>query len=143
VKARRSDPPGESLQLSCSRLLAVDAAGEGAHYRFIGWMPRRYRTWAYVAASEREWAVLIVPEWHPRRPVRLPRRQLPVGAVVPGGWMTADADLSAPYPARLSLAPSAACEDPGRVLCAAPEWLPGDSGVCEDSVSPRPVRPAA
>ena len=64
--------------------------------------------------------MLILPEWHPARPVRVPERMLPFAVRMPGGWMRAVADLSAPYPARLALGLICPCEDPGQAVCPPP-----------------------
>lgn len=129
VRGQRTDGTGETLSASARRLLALSEDGNGEHYSFLGWTPRRYQTWAYTAGRDREMAqvVLILPEWHPAHPVRIPERMLPFAVRVPGGWMRAVADLSAPYPARLALALICPCEDPGRQVCPAPECPSPDS----------------
>jgi len=53
VHERRTDGAGEPLVATSARLLAVDADGNGEHYSFIGWTPRRYRTWAYAVERDR------------------------------------------------------------------------------------------
>ena len=52
VRGRRADGAGEPLITCTGRLLAVSEDGNGKHYSFIGWSPKRYRTWAYAAAAE-------------------------------------------------------------------------------------------
>ncbi len=46
VHARRTDGAREALAVTSARLLATDTDGNGRHYSFIGWTPRRYKTWA-------------------------------------------------------------------------------------------------
>jgi hypothetical protein len=128
VHAQRTDGARESLVVTSARLLAVDKDGNGRHYSFIGWTPRRYQTWACAVQHVREQGqvVLVLPEWHPARPVRVPDRLLPFATGVLGGWMHAVADLAAPYPARLALGLIGLCEDPGRAVCPAPDWPTAD-----------------
>jgi hypothetical protein len=57
-------------------------------------------------------AVLVLPEWHPGRAVRLSQRLLPVGAREPGRWLTVTADLSQPTAGALEVAPIAATDPP-------------------------------
>ncbi len=90
--------------LAVARLLAIRADGQGRHYQFQGFSSRRYRAYAYVWALEDREAVLCVPEWHPRRPVRLPARLLPPSTGYAGAWVLASCDLSASSAARLQLA---------------------------------------
>jgi hypothetical protein len=104
------------------RLLATDEDGNGAHYSFVGWVSRSYRTWACAVARGDSEIVLILPEWHPGHPVRVAERMMPTEAIAPGGWMLAAADLSAPIPARLALTLTGPCDDPGRLVCHAPVW---------------------
>jgi len=126
VRARRMDGAGETLELTAERLLAASEDGVGEDYSFIGWMPGIYGTWACAVERDRErgQAILILPEWHPCWPVRIPERLLAIGVQPPGGWMRAVADFSAPNPARLCLGLSGACDDPGRGVCGAPRWPP-------------------
>jgi len=127
VHGKRTDGASEPMVATSARLLAVDEDGNGMHYSFIGWTPRRYRTWAYAVErdGEHDRIVLILPEWHPGYPVRVPEHMVPFSVRVPGGWMRAFADLSAPYPARLALALICSCEDPGRAVCPSPQdrWV--------------------
>jgi len=122
---KRLEPPRQKLQVSVARLLATDRNGQGRHYSFQGWLSRRYLTWAQVAAWDDEQAVLVLPEWHPARPVQIAARMLPVDARAPGRWLEVDADLSAPTPARLGLQTLAACVPPPATVCARPRWQTG------------------
>jgi hypothetical protein len=122
VHGKRTDGAHEPLIVSAGRLLAVSEDGDGEHYSFIGWTPRRYQTWACAVERDLDRVILILPEWHPTRPVRVIARLIPFALVVPGGWTRATADLSAPYPARLALVLTSPCGDPGRAICAAPAW---------------------
>ena len=125
VRGRRTDGPGEAVHVTQARLLAADERGVGEAYSFIGWFAGLYGTWACLVErpSGTDVATVVVPEWHPRWPIHIPHRALPIG-VTPGAWMLAIANLSAPYPARLGLGLSERCDDPGRDLCPAPScWI--------------------
>jgi hypothetical protein len=124
AQVRRTDGAGQPISVSTVRLLAVDEHGDGNFYRFMGWTPGRYRTWVCAAGYDREgeMLVLVLPEWHPRRPVLVLKQSLPFAVTGPGEWMIATADLSAPYPARLKLAILSPYRDPGRTVCPAPAW---------------------
>jgi len=111
----------ERIELSAERLIAVDERGNGRHYRFIAYLAgRRYRTYAWVAGIEAEHARLVLPEWHPRRPVRFPTRLLPDAARHEGAWLTCTADLGSAHGAALNLADLAVCADPGPKVCHRP-----------------------
>jgi hypothetical protein len=99
---RREDGDPKPARYAVSRLLAADAEGRGRHFAFTGWTPgRRYRTLARVMAIDGAVATLVVPEWHPGHPVRLPAGLLRgVGA---GDWVGVSADLGATAPAKLQL----------------------------------------
>ncbi|HLM85188.1 MAG TPA: hypothetical protein VK272_03260 [Solirubrobacteraceae bacterium] len=109
------------MRTTAHRLLAARADGQGLHYSFLGWAPRRYRTWAVVVAIEDAAATVVLPEWHPGRPVRLPRRLLPAQGGV-ACWLTLRADLSVPAAGQLNPSGIACSEDPGAALCRRPMW---------------------
>jgi hypothetical protein len=118
VRGRRTDGTNESLVVSAERLLAITDDGSGEHYSFLGWTSRRYSTWARIAAHDPEAGelILIVPEWHPKYPIRILERLVPFPLPELGGWIRSVADLSAAYPARLALVLVRLCDDPGRVV---------------------------
>ena len=93
-----------SVRVTLARLLAMRPDGQGLHYQFQGFAPRRYATCAYVWSVGKAEAVLCVPEWHPRRPVRLPLRLLPDDGRRPGTWLWVRSDLSASSAGRLQVA---------------------------------------
>jgi hypothetical protein len=124
VHCERLDPHRQRLCVSPARLLERSTESEGRFYSFQGYRSRRYRTWAEVADTDGMHAVLVVPEWHPARPIWLPVRMVPVEARERGCWLEATADLSAANPARLQLAPLHACEPPAQELCHRPTWKP-------------------
>jgi hypothetical protein len=109
VVARRVDGARELVGLTRSRLLATREDGQGRFFQFLGWSPRRYRTWALVVEVGDPTATLVLPEWHPTRPVSMPARLLPDGARQ-GVWLRLSADLSAPAPGRLCPASLSVCE---------------------------------
>ncbi|HET6507070.1 MAG TPA: hypothetical protein VFG42_09785 [Baekduia sp.] len=99
---RREDGDPKPARYAVSRLLAVDAEGRGRHFAFTGFAPgRRYRTLARVVAVRGAVATLIVPEWHPGHPVRLPAGLL--RGAGEGDWVDVAADLGAAAPAKLQL----------------------------------------
>lgn len=100
----RLEGAGQRVSLSTERLLAVRSDGQGRYFQFLGWRAQRYRTWAVLAGVEGPLAVLVVPEWHPVRPVRFPARLLPAGGQARGVWLSVVADLSAASPGRLNIA---------------------------------------
>ena len=118
VGCRRLDGSRERFAVSTQRLL------DQHHYVFQGYRSRQYRTWAHVVALHGDTATVVVPEWHPGRPVTIPARALPVEARWPDGCLTVTADLSAPHPARLKLAPLAACPSPPAGTCPPPDRQP-------------------
>jgi hypothetical protein len=120
----RLDYARERSTIAASRLEAAGPDGQGIEFRFLGWRPRRYTTWAVVRAATSDQLTLVLPEWHPGRPVLRPTRLLPPGATHPGEWLRLEADLSAPYPARLDLSDLKRCADPGRRCCPRPTWTP-------------------
>jgi len=113
VIARRLDGARERVTLTRARLLATREDGQGRHFQFLGWSPRRYRTWAIVLKLDDQRATLVLPEWHSARPVCLPVGALPERARRPGMWLKLSADLSAPAPGKLGVAWLAVCEHPG------------------------------
>lgn len=124
VTARRVDGARERVTIAAVRLLQARADGQGGHYQFLGWTPRRYKTWAVVLTTGSPSATLVVPEWHPARPVTFPVRLLPQSAHRPGAWLVVRADLSASTAGRLSVAAMRHCEDPGEQRCPRPTWTP-------------------
>jgi hypothetical protein len=99
---RREDGDPKPARYAVSRLLAADAEGRGRHFAFTGFTPgRRYRTLARVVAIEGAVATLIVPEWHPGHPVRLPAGLLRGAGAE--DWVDVNADLGATAPAKLQL----------------------------------------
>lgn len=115
VLVKAVDGQGVSRRLSSDRLLARREDDQGRFYSFVRWSPRRYRTWASVAAVGESEAILIIPEWHPAIPVRVSSRSLPVGAREPGDWLAVSADLSQPTAAALEVAPLEATVAPAEV----------------------------
>jgi hypothetical protein len=110
-----------TVRVTRTGLLAVRSDGQGRHYQFQGFAPRRYVTRAYVWSVDDREAVLCVPEWHPRRPVRLPARLVPADGRRAGTWLRARCDLSASSAGRLQLADlmAGAEPEPGSVLVPA------------------------
>ncbi len=100
------------------RLLAVRADGQGQHFQFLGFRVRRYRTWAVIATVAEREVELILPEWHPRRPVRLARRLVP-SAGRTGVWLRVSADLSASNPGRLNVSVAGICKEPAHLTMPA------------------------
>lgn len=136
VVVQRLDGAEERGRVTRARLLAVRDDGQGRHYAFGGCVPRRYASHATVAAIDGEEAVLVVPEWHPARPVRMPLRLLPLGSATPGAWFRVDADLGAPSAARLQLSGFTAVADPGAERVHRPRWEP------PAAAAPEQARPA-
>lgn len=137
VVVQRLDGAEERVRLKRARVLATRPEdGQGRHYAFGGCIPRRYATHAALVALDGEQAVLVVPEWHPARPVRLPLRQLPAGGADVGTWYRVTADLGAASAARLSVAGFVAVEDPGPGSAHRPAWS------ARDAPRPAPPRPS-
>jgi hypothetical protein len=109
----RLDGNREPVRVSLARLLEVREDGQGRHYQFHGFTSRRYDTWAQVCRIEDGQAVLCVPEWHPRRPVRLPVSLVPEPGRSAGVWLRLRCDLSAPTAARLEPSDLTPGYDPG------------------------------
>jgi hypothetical protein len=122
VRGRREDGAREPVRTSLARLLVARDDGQGRFYTFLAWMPRSYSTWATVVEIEGDSAVLVLPEWHPARPVRLPTRLLPQGGGGIGAWLQLRADLSVAAAGQLNLSMLAYCADPGSDRCLRPTW---------------------
>jgi hypothetical protein len=122
VWGTRLDGAREQVSVSATRLLERGEDGQGRFYSFLGYRPRRYRTWAQAAAADGARTVLVVPEWHPARPVRVPAGMLPGDARAPGSWLEVSADLSAASAARLRLVALRACAPPPTELCCRPRY---------------------
>lgn len=133
---RRLDGAGEKVRLALPRLLATRPDGQGLHYSFLGFDSRRYKTFALVMAVGESDATLVLPEWHPGRPVAFPARLLPAASRRPGAWMTCTADLSQGRAAWLNVADLASAEDPGEERCHRATYVAPDR-------TPAPERPAA
>ncbi len=116
VAMKRLDDTNDRVRISSARLLATDEDAQGKHYSFVKWSPRHYKTWAYVQAMEPSQAMLVLPEWHPRREVRLPTRLLSLTSQHEGSWVRVMADLSQPSAGALNLRVLDACEDPGALV---------------------------
>lgn len=128
VLVQRLDQTREQARITRKRLLAVrESDGQGRYYAFAGFVSRRYDTYAYLAAADGETAFLVLPEWHPARPVKIPLRQLPFGSRAVGGWYRVEADLSASSAPRLGLAGLTAAEDPGPERQHRPAWSPTEA----------------
>jgi hypothetical protein len=69
-------------------------------------------------------AILVLPEWHPGRPVSFPARLLPQDCRRGGGWLALCVDLSVPAAGQLNLSDLSGCPDPGIMRCARPVWEP-------------------
>jgi hypothetical protein len=100
------------VRLSHARLLELREDGQGRNYQFQGYSSGRYMTSAFVCSVESERAILCLPEWHPRRPVKLPARLIPDAVRVAGAWLHLRCDLSASSAARLQPADLVAAADP-------------------------------
>jgi hypothetical protein len=87
---------------SVERLLAVDSAGHGRHYRFVGWAPRKYRTHALVLSHDHPWARLLIPEWSRSLPVSVSSGSLRELEPAAGDWIACQAELAADSTARVS-----------------------------------------
>ncbi len=122
VRARRLDGAGERVRVTAKRLVARRPDGQGRYYQFIAWAPRRYQTWAVVVRADSSETILVLPEWHPARPVRLPSRLLPEGARPMQHWLSLRVDLSVSAAGQLNPAALIVCADPGIELCGRPAW---------------------
>jgi|ERR1700733_3789312 len=100
--SRVGDTSLAAVRASVPRLLQTRADGQGRHYQFHGFVPRRYSTFAYVWSISGAQAVLCLPEWHPRRPVRFPARLVPEPARWQGAWLHLTCNLAASSAARLA-----------------------------------------
>jgi hypothetical protein len=124
VRARRVDGAREPVRITLARLRQTRPDGQGQHYQFLVWTPRSYRTWATVVTITGTEATLVLPEWHPSRPVRLPTRLLPEAARFAEAWLEIKADLAAPSAGRLNVNEFRACKDPGPARCPRPDRSP-------------------
>jgi len=124
VSAVRLDQDGGTARLSRLRLLAARDDGQGLHYQFCAYRPGRYPTHAYVHSVTAAGAVLVLPDWHPRRPFPFPAALIPREAREAGQWMRCQADLGAPSAARLNLSAIKACKAPAEDVCHAPAYTP-------------------
>lgn len=98
---RRDDR--ETVRYSAMRLLETRPDGHGRYHQFCAYAGGRYPTLAYVHSIQATTAILVLPEWHPRRPVQQPLSVIPRAAREPGSWLRCQADLGAPSAARLNL----------------------------------------
>jgi hypothetical protein len=121
----RTDGGRERVRTTVHRLLATRGDGQGLNYSFLGWESRRYRTWAVIMAIDGVTATIVLPEWHPSRPLRLPVRLLPVEAGQ-GCWLTLQADLCVVAAGQLNPSGFACCEVLSTVRCYRPTWRAGD-----------------
>jgi hypothetical protein len=105
VRAERDD--GAERRLALDNLLAVDAAGNGVHYRFQGWKPRPrgYRTEIRVVNVDveagRGW--LSLPEWDAETEVEELLSALPPSLRHAGATGSCMADLASPSAAGLGI----------------------------------------
>ena len=94
-------------RLALDRLLAVDDAGVGAHYRFQGWKPRArgYRTAISVAAvdADRGRCRLVLPEWDATTEVEDLLSVLPLTMRAVGATGSCMANLASPSAGGLSI----------------------------------------
>jgi hypothetical protein len=116
----RLDGDRDPVRVTVRRLLATREDGQGDHYQFQGWVPRRYTTYARVIDVSEPIAVLCLPEWHPRRPVALFASLLPVGAKRQGAWLALRCDLSVPSAGRLQPSELRPTSDPGMEIVHRP-----------------------
>lgn len=124
VWAQFLDADEGKARVSEARLLARAPDQQGRFFAFGGYAPRRYSTWATLVdvddASGN--ALLVLPEWHPGRPLHLPRHLIPAAAL--GEWMTCRADLSVGRAAQLDVSDVKLCADPGPARCWRPTYQP-------------------
>jgi hypothetical protein len=128
VAGRRTDGEHEPVHLTALRLLATRNDGQGRHYSFLAWTPRRYRTWAVLTERNATFATLVLPEWHPGRAVRLPTRLVP-GELREGEWLMLRADLHVCGAGQLNPSHLTPCADPGPELCHRPSLVPNAAEV--------------
>jgi len=102
----------ETVRYSATRLLEVRPDGHGRHHQFCAHASGRYPTHAYVHSIHTTTAILLLPEWHPSRPIQQPLAIIPRDAREPGAWVRCQADLGAPSAARLNLAQLRPCRPP-------------------------------
>ncbi len=123
VWGRFLDQDEGKIRVSEQKLLATREDGHGLYFAFAGYMPRRYSTWAQLASIDEttNTAVLVLPEWHPSRPVAIPAHLLPVNT--PGAWLSCRADLSAGRAAYLNVADFKIIPDPGPARCHRPAYV--------------------
>jgi len=114
----------ERATIAVGLLGRVGTDGQGKDFQFFGWKARRYETWAAIVLTADTRATLVLPEWHPSRPVVFVARLLPLQARQPGAWLRLRADLSAPHAGRLNLSDLELCTDPGDQCCPRPVWTP-------------------
>lgn len=125
VWGRFLDMEEGKARVSEARLLARREDGHGRFFAFGGFAPRRYSTWATLVAFDEDTAVLVLPEWHPARPLRLPRRL--VAADDLGAWMSCRADLAVGRSAQLNVSDLKVCRDPGADRCHRPAYSPPEA----------------
>lgn len=126
VYGEKVEGAGERFQLTAARMLAVDQDGRALHYDFVAYTERRYKTFAYFAGDDGKNAVLVLPEWHPCRPVRFPLSLVPAAARFEGSWMTCTADMGQWTGGALNVADLKPCADPGAELVHRPFLLEKD-----------------
>lgn len=88
---------GTVVRVKLARLLERREDGEGRHYRWVGWAPRRsgYRTRARVVAVDDGAAMLELPEWGRGVPAGLFLELVPREARRAGAEVDLRADLGA------------------------------------------------
>lgn len=112
----------ETVRYSVSRPLEVRPDGHGRHHQFCAYNSGRYTTYAYVHSIQATTAILVLPEWHPSRPVQQPLAVIARAAREPGAWLRCQADLGAPSAARLNLAQLRPCRPPSADECHQPAY---------------------
>jgi hypothetical protein len=101
--ATREDGERRAVAVKLTRLLALDTAGRGRYYRFLGLKPGRlYATHAQIVELDGSWARLVCPEWHPELPITVALGSLPPMLRERGAWVGCRADLGAANPASVS-----------------------------------------
>lgn len=98
---------GSERRLALDRLLAVDHAGRGVHYRFCGWRPRRrgYRAELRVlrVLPKASRCIVSLPEWDPEAEVDQPLAALPEQLRNPGAIGSCLANLASASVAGLNV----------------------------------------